>query len=489
MKKVLDIQEIQNKSEGVDKQFKELLDCLQEMPCDTPEARKQRFSWMKGRPEYDEFINKLMKEWNEGRQDKLRITPPTEREISVAFHADTGIATTQKYGKEKDGKKQETDPVVFFETVIQTIENYTGINNQGKSYTFIQSLGARYRQNVMIAAGINDFQKNEPNIDIRLEKDKNAPSEGGIDGKRLYKILKLVRGVDRLIHQLQATYGNIDIQIDEVIEKWILEDKKKRDKKKQEKEKPPYTKKELQLAKYLIERLPVVSIDDKISEDGNATYGDYLEYSEEDTINLEDMQSFFEFIQKDFDIKWKLVMVATQKRDQEVIKAFLARDILIALKLKVVNETQRKTYKDLLEPKCASWCPKYTCPHVKQKDGKIETSRESCFIRYGDISIENRGDQRLYALLEQMGNSFYQIILHNEYVRRAYINEVKNYYDLFAEELKPAKGADESETFEFTDIVLAKALRKSENNVSKYKKAYKEKTKPTLYRLFREELE
>ena len=232
MEKVFDTQEIQDKSEGVDKQFKELLDCLREMPRDTPKAREQRSLWMKNRPEYDEFINKLMKEWNKGRKAKLRITPPTEREISATFDPDAGIATTEKNSK----KKQETDSVVFFESVIQTIENYTGINNQGKSYTFIQSLGAIYRQNVMIAAGINDFQKNEPNIDIRPEKDKNASSRDGIDRKRLYKILKLVRGVDRLIHQLQVTYGNIDIQIDEVIEKWILEDKKKRDKKEQDKE-------------------------------------------------------------------------------------------------------------------------------------------------------------------------------------------------------------------------------------------------------------
>ena len=92
-------------------------------------------------------------------------------------------------------------------------------------------------------------------------------------------------------------------------------------------------------------------------------------------------------------------------------------------------------------------------------------------------------------LLEQMGNSFYQIILDNKYVRRAYINEVKNYYDLFVEKLKPATGTNESETFQFTDIVLAKVFGKSSANISKYRQNYKKKAKPTLYRLFREELE
>lgn len=467
MKKTFDVQKIQDKTEGIDEQFKDLLDCLRVMPKDTPEERGERFLWVKSKPEYDKFVIEVMEEWDEGSFGKLKNRLQKEKYVSCSLDMDSGIATT-----ERNGKRKEMDPVVFMETIKQAIESYTGVNLEGHPYTFIESVRQIYKHKLLREAGKNDFQK--------------YGVVTGSKSERLYKVLKLAREADRLMQQLKKKYGNIDIKKDDIIEKCVLADEKFR-----------YTKEEVKLAKKLVEGLKIISINTPTSEseDNTTTQEDVIKSLCDDfeEIEKQDMlDCLFKAMQNDFDEKWKMVITAAGKQDQEVIRAFLAKDILVILKLEPVNETERKIYKNLLEPKCDSWCSvKNKCPYAKYKDGKREPSRESCYIRYGDkdTSFIERGNRDIYQMLEEIGNSFYKTILDNAYVKNAYVNDVENYYDLFAEKLKPAKGTAETETFQFTDAVLGKAFGKNKSSVSKYRNTYETNVRPTLYELFREQLE
>lgn len=477
MGEYLDKVTLENKGEEIDQKFKSLLDELRLIP------KENRFEWLKKQELYGSFVIELMNAWRPQSYDRLKERLQNEKYVTNTLPQDGGIASTIKY---------EEDPEVFMNAVKGACEGYTGKNQEGTPYTFLQSVGQIYEQKASIAGGENDFQK--------------LGFATGTNPKDLYKILRLRRNVKKICDDTNNSNA-----IDRVLEECISKSRKHE-----------YTKNAIELTRRMVEGLDFVnSLDAPLTEEngGVSTFGEQRESPKSGFEEMEKQEiknALLDFTREDFDEKWKLIIASTDKQNRELIKAFLSKDILIALKLEFVTEDVKKHNMDLLEPKCGQWCQRASrC--IYDVDGKGAVSRRtSCYIRYGDnkigesfgcrykkdelkISMKHRkkatvlfverGNREIFEILEQMGMSFYKNILDNEYVKKAYINDVEDYYDLFAEKLKPAKGIHETGNFQFTDAVLGKALGKSKSSVSKYRVTYEKRVRPTLYEIFRKQLE
>lgn len=448
MGEYLDKTVVEDKAEELDWKFKRLLDELRVMP------EKERFEWLKQQPEYSVFAIELMNAlhtWLPQSYDRLKNKLQSEKHISRTLSPDNDIASTIK-----SEKKKEIDTVVFMEAIEKAASGYTGRNQKGEKYTFLQSVRKIYNQEVMKQGGKNDFQK--------------FGFSTGTDTEKLYMVLKLVRKVRKLCDD-----RNNHNEIDKFLEECISKSKKYQ-----------YTKEEIKLAKRMVEGLDFVSsMDVTLSEEDDTTFGDQREYIENGYLDIE-RQEWANSFKSNFEEKWELVTASTSKVNLGWFKVFLSRDILVALKLEPVNEEERKKNKDLLEPKCNSWCSmKNRCPYVTYRDGKKITSRDSCFIRYGEREgAEENGDGEIYDLLEKIGNPFYQKVLENIYVKKAYTEDVNSLYDLYHVKLKSWTPDTEGEKFLFTDTILGSAIGESKKAVSIAKGKYEER-RPMLCQIFK----
>lgn len=441
MGEYLDKKVLEDKAEELDQKFKRILDELRIMP------QEERFAWLKQQPEYDVFVIDLMNAlhtWSPHSYNRLKNKLQSEKYVSCTLSPDNDIASTIK-----NKKKKEIDTVVFMEAIKKAANGYTGRNENGEKYTFLQSVRKIYKQEAMKQGGENDFQK--------------FGFSTGTKTQKLYKVLKLVRKVKKLCDD-RNNYSEIDRFIEECVSK---------------SKKYQYTKEEIKLAKRMVEGLDFVSsIDVPLSEDdeGETTFGEQIESIENGYLDIE-RQEWTNSFESNFEEKWELVTASTSKVNLEWFKVFLSRDILIALKLEPLNEEERKKNKDLLEPKCNSWCSmKNKCPYVTYRDGKKITSRESCFIRYGERKgAEENGDGEIYDLLEKIGNPFYQKVLENIYVKKAYREDVNSLYDLYHIKLKSRTSNIEGESFLFTDTILGNAIGESKKAVSVAKGKYEER--------------
>lgn len=447
MGEYLDKVVLEAQAEEFNQKYKEIFNKLSVMPKETQKERENRFKEMKEHPQYNAMVIDLMNVWRPQSYVRLENRLKNENNISRAFSSDDGIASTQK---------KEIDSLVFMESIKKAIEWYTGKNQEGKPYTFLQSVGIIYKHKVMKSAGENDFQK--------------IGFVSGTNTKNLYNVLKLVRQVRKLCIEMND-YSDID----SVLELCVLKSRKYK-----------YTKEEIKMAKQIVEGLDFVSsMDAALSEEDDTTFGDQREYIENGYLDIE-RQEWANSFKSNFEEKWELVTVSTSKVNLEWFKVFLSRDILVALKLEPVNEKERKENKDLLEPKCNSWCSmKNRCPYVTYRDGKKITSRDSCFIRYGEREgAEKNGDEEIYDLLEKIGNPFYKKVLENVYVKKAYREEVNSLYDLYHIKLKSRTPNTEGESFLFTDTILGNAIGESKKAVSVAKGKYEER-RPMLCQIFK----
>lgn len=433
------------RQENFEVQFKDFFDCLRIMP-----KGKTRLEWMKNRPESDALKIEVIKVWNPESYDRLTRVQ-NERYISTTFDSDDGIETTIK--TEKTGRRD--DPEVIMETFNKCIEDFTGVKESGEPYTFLQSMGQKYKQNAGKHAGANDFQKTGFSINYK-------------DADKLSQVFKFVRKVDKYCRN--TNQNSIEL-IEKFISKSVNVEEFFPEIKKED-----CTKTILELAKWCMEMNFAQSMDALISEEyGNGiTVKDQIESIEKGFEDIEQMEWLNSF-ESNFEAKWNLAVSAMDKKNLEFFKNFLSRDILVALKLEAVNEAEREKYKDLLEPKCASWCSaKDKCPYVTYEDGKKTTSRNSCFIRYGERTIAN-GNEDVYELLKRIGDSFYKYVLANPYVKNAYIENVDNIDDLYCVKLKPRISDTEGGSFLFTDAVIASAMGKGEGKVSQARKEYEKR--------------
>lgn len=458
MKKQMNENFSQDKGKELDEKFKELLDELRTMPNTTQEEREKRFEWAKSHPQYDAFVIELMNSWHSQSYNKL--AERLEKNKSTTLNQNAGIAST---------RRGEKDPVVFMESVKLSIEKYTGVNTNGEEYTFLQSVGLNYVQEVPKAAGKNDVDE--------------LGFTTGTRKKNLHNVLKLARQVKKL-----SEIMNYEKSVDEFLEECIANGGSWK-----------FTKKEIELAKRLVEGLDIVaSMEFELSEDDEhgTTFGEQKEdknaqggFSKIEADSV--INSLIECAQSDFKEKWEMILSSTGKRNRELIKAFLSKDILIGLKLNVVGEEDKKQHSDLLEPKCGQWCPRKKCVYTIISGGEeIVLYHEGCFIRYGERPGDcANGDEEVYKILREIGSPFYRNVLKNNYVKQAYQTEIKNLKDLFTEKLKPFNGTDEKSMFQFTDMFLGNALGESKSNISKCRRIFKNQVRPQLYDIFREKLE
>lgn len=477
-----------NNGEWFDEKYKHIVDVLKAMPKNTLEQREERYHWVRNKKEYEQFVMDVFLAIDSYSYNKIKRRQESEYQVNDTLPPDLGIASTST--KSSNGKKNEIDADIFMDAVKTAVETFTGVNDDKEPITFLRAIGEIHRCKKMKAGGENDFQRDYGGMVFPVRRE------------RLYIVLKLKRRVEKLCASLKKT------NIEEVLYKCILE----------EKSFSKCTKEEIQLAKELIEGLNIVSFDKEVSDEENSgdgeggeTYKDKIksEDSENTYKNIETqelLETFFHVTQNRFKETWKLIIEATGKQNRELIKSFLSKDILIALKLEALSEEMKDIYKELLEPNCGQWCPKKErCPYLKKENNfkkykrgaifeeeqaKTSPRRPGCFIRYGDREeIKDRGDRAIYFNLEQMGDSFYQSVLKNSYVEYAYIENVENAYDLFSKELKPAKGECKEECFRFTDEVLGNTLGKSKSAISKARAKYEQKARPMLYQLYSDESE
>lgn len=438
--------------------YKHLLDELKSMPRNTKEAKEQRFQWMKSRNEYSEFVADLMNVWKPDSYVKLR--QRLER---------NGGALWQNAGMVTSKKAEEIDPVLFMEATVRSIQSYTGVTQEGKTYNFCQSVGQNYKQSKPEAIAKNDMDafRTKP-----LSPERNW----------VY-INKLVRDTIALYSYREGT-ESLDEVIDEIIDECVNKIKGH-----------SFTKNDIEEAKMRCLKLDMMECFDRpLADKDGETLADT--YSEKDKDVDKDFresvseQSFFESMLVDFEKKWTEVVVSTNKENRELIKAFLSKDLLIQLKLEYVSELVRKRFPEKLEPKCGQWCPCSNCPYQIQKDGtKAYTQRGSCYIRYGEREgCNENGDSEFYQLLKPAEDLFYEHILKNDYVKYAYCEKVEGIDDLYSRKLKGFKpSADDEDVFLFTDKVLGDALgyQKKKDTISKARKKYNTKTKAALYEIFK----
>ena len=447
-----------DKGEKFQEQFQKILDDLCAMPVDTDEERRQRYTWFRNLPDYDYLVLEILKALDAHTYDNLEKRMKQEYVFDQALPENLGIASTVK--------KTELDMVVFLEALKEAVEYYTGVNTSGKHYTFLQSVGQKYYQKKLYAAGENDIQA----MGISTSVNK----------KRKYKVMQLVRKV----RELSKSQGT-SVSIREILKQCVAEDSSSR-----------YSKEEIQLAYDLIENLDIGSTDILLPEE-ETTLGALIEDPDTSFVTIEMQEKMLEIFDKSrekFAENWELLVKAgAKKKDREYITVFLSRNILVALKLQYLEETLKKQYKTVLEPGCNSWCPRTTCIYAGKENEKT-LRRDSCYIRYPDLyqddprsSLSLTGDVNLCCMLEKMGIYFYENILDNAYVKYAYTEEVQNYQDLLRKPLKPAKSKCGEECFQFTDVVIGRVLGESAANVSKYQKKYKEKVIPALYEKLKEE--
>lgn len=312
----------------------------------------------------------------------------------------------------------------------------------------------------MVAGARNDFEK--PGFSIGGKKD-------------IYKSVVLANKVQKLLYE-EGNYNKTKEAIKEVISK---------------SKKYSYTKEEIEYAIAIVDGLHIVGrLDAPLSEDdgGEMTGYDEVKSNEDGYLDMERQELLNAFVEN-FEKKWKLFIAGRGKIDCQWFKVFLSRDILIVLKLEHLNKEERKKYKDLLEPKCTSWCSKRgACPYITYKDGKKITSRDSCYIRYEESTAAS-GDIELYEHLKKVGDIFYQSVLENTYVKKAYTEDVNNLDDLYRMKLKPRTSNTEVEEdiFLFTDTILGNAIGRDKKAVSVAKKKYEE-NRPMLFKFFESEL-
>ena len=158
--------------------FAGLLNSLKEMPCATPEERKQRLDDFRNHPLHDRLIMELLQALKpEAYKSLLNPQPNRSRAASAIVSASTS--------------RREVDTEVFMEAVNEAVRRYTGRKKDGTEYSFISSVKLNYQQYAGRAAGVHDYQ----NAQVMLPK---------IPERNMSEVLKLVKD----IRQLKENFGS-----------------------------------------------------------------------------------------------------------------------------------------------------------------------------------------------------------------------------------------------------------------------------------------
>ena len=295
----MDIEMIDKKDEKYKEERKEranefekrhcvFLEKLGRLPVKQREERWKLFS------EYDQresFTIELMEAYNPGAYRKIE---------TRLKNSSTGPDENVAYW----GKKKEFDSTVFMEAVKAAVESYTGINQKGEAYGFVQCAGLMYKQRVGKTAAKNTLE---------------MKGISGLSNKELSKVLKLAKTVYKL---REERYGEFfqEQDIEQVIKEIIGEGKQKE---------------LIRVVKKLINpEDTVISMDKPVGEgnDGD-TIGDFQK-DERDSLLAEQENNRFllETFFREIEERWEIIKSAKGLKEQERIKQYFTQDVLKELK-------------------------------------------------------------------------------------------------------------------------------------------------------------
>ena len=309
----------------------------------------------------------------------------------------------------------------------------------------------------------------------------------GMHGVNLDRPKRNCEQIGKLVRALRKSNVTNLAQLEQLVEKKAAEDAF------------PFTKEDIRLVTDWVSKLSqgemFLSLESGVAEnDGEkeGTLGDLVTgpepawYEGEDHTTLE----FLNALTEHFDENVRIMCGITGKVERDLLKAFLTKDILMELKLKVLPENGTEITP---EPKCRQWCHRVSsCPPGK---------KTGCYARYDAVKkMPPYGDEELYRMLQPMEKALYTRLLHSGYLDAALMHE--DFHDVYANKLypHPSDGMKASESlrspdcaretmnFDFSDATLAKALGKDKGQLSGYRKKYPQ-WKAALFQAFSNEFQ
>lgn len=404
--------------------------------------------------EYDNFVVDLMYLYKSSAVRELKKRLGSGDPIKTQIIIDPDIVSAKR--PQEDDK--ELDYVIFMEAFIQAIKEYTGVTQAGDKLLFVQCIGTKYKQIAQAEAG------------------KTAVGEGGVhvdtpERNKLY-ILRLANKAKKILEK-KGEERNLRKVVEQALQE-IPETTHR------------FTKAEIDRAIQIVEELDIMkSLNQPISkEDGERILLiDTITDKKNPFENIEEhsfVNSCLQEMVRHFEEKWEIVKSAVGKRNEEWIKIFMSKDILILLKLYALQD-EEKRYKDekYIEPNCGQWC------HRRKRCKIRENKRIGCYIRYGKLMEDTEaGDKEIYDILKSQENFFYKSVLKNDYIDFAFQDKIESLYDIYAKQLKDFDGKEPENCFRFTDAVIARVQGKDKNVVSRYRKQYETKTREELSDIF-----
>lgn len=332
----------------------------------TPKDRKEeRWIFFKQYAHEEAFTIELMDAYRPGTYSKIKNR--LENEPDKSSGADTGFALY--------GKKGELDGVVFMEAVKDAIQDFTGINQQGDTYGFVEYVGKKYKQRADRAAGKDELEK------------KGA---SGLSDKKVKEILNLAKDARKFCVRSggQVSEGEA---VKQVVKDYLKKKRGKSDAKVRETEE----KQLLELVgKLVLSENIAISIDAPVSGGNDEkTVGDFLadeknEYElwAEEEGNRFLIETFFDVLAEKWEY-WGYIEAAKGLKEQDLVKKFLTQDILKVLKL-------------------------------DEEDN-----------RYLE---EPAGNREIYDLLKPKEDFFYHEIFYRQYLHRALVRNPESLYEVYA---------------------------------------------------------
>lgn len=275
------------------------------------------------------------------------------------------------------------------------------------AYTGVNQHGKHYT----FLAAVGQSYKHRMGKDAAINRmEKNGIFDFGLSRKRKLQLMKTVKSL-KAIKNEKTLKSDMDIK---GLEDELMSEAKGN------KWKPKKEEKELVLRLVDNESL-LVSIKTPMNEDGY-TIGETLEDKknpyqevEESNLGIDFVQVFCQHVEE----CWEGVKSALELRERESIKMFFTRDVLKVLKLDDVGEPYQE---------------------------------------------EPAGDEEFYYSLEPQGEFLYEKVFYREYLKRAFIENPKRFYEVYARLLRP--------DFDFTDKILAEIEKKDKATISKRRKNY-----------------
>lgn len=438
------------RQKAFEEKYEDVINALKEMPAGTKEERSQRWEWFRGLDVRDDFKLDLMQMIRPRKLEKIkRYLSSMPGDPGGGRYAeapqDVGMARLDIEWK------YFLDPLVFEEALKKVVESYK-IGEDGEEISLSACMRKEYDQVGSLETGRNAINENSGLV-------------LGIRDRRKYAVLSLVRHVGELMETMDREKG---IDRRKKIEELVNGIGKN------------LSREEVREAVRLVEGIKSISLDQDETREALEKEGqDFLSAGDEADpykgILLDSTAERFGALVESAGTGWKEIKSASGKRDRELIKAFISKEILIAMKLEYLQTDERAKWKEELEPKCGQWC--------QRRERCAYGRKEGCYIRYGKrIPSEEAGDEELYEYLAENADKLYEFILKNDYTDYAFEESVNSLHDIYAKSLKDFKG--EGETFQFTDAVMGEALGLKPYVISRSRKQYETKTKEELYKIF-----